>query len=338
MVAVHRWCRFVSAALAFALVLGMMPALAVGDATSNTVTVNVHVTDTDPPLNLNGMTADEASAAIVSACATPTLAPLAAVAAGTTSTLDVTDAVTLDVSGMVTAAVDATAETTITPVWDPDPAAIAAFVDGIASTVNHPAVNATRKMVGRRFTVTSQIDGVTVDKTGAASAISNAITAEIAAGGSAQPTVTIPVTTVAASVTTANIGKTIVVVLGTRYLYLYNGAKLQKKYRCAVGQPRYPTPRGIWKVVKKVKNPVWHNPWDPWSMGMPAVIRYGRNNPLGTRAMYLSAPGIRIHGVPASENSSIGHAASHGCIRLKNSNAVQLYPLVPVGTPVYIVK
>jgi L,D-transpeptidase ErfK/SrfK len=71
---------------------------------------------------------------------------------------------------------------------------------------------------------------------------------------------------------------------------------------------------------------------------MPAVIRSGRNNPLGTRALYLNAPGIRIHGVPPGENSSIGRAASHGCIRLNNANAIILFPLVSVGTPVYIVK
>jgi lipoprotein-anchoring transpeptidase ErfK/SrfK len=338
MIAARRSVRFVSATLAFALVLGTMPALAMADPTTGVVTADVHIAGADPALNLKGMTADQAAAAIASACATPTLAPLGVVAAGTTSTLDVTGAVTCDMDAMVTAALAATSDMTLTPAWAPDPAAVAAFVANVARHVNRPAVDARRTIVKRRLKLVGQIDGVAVDTAGAISAISDAITHEIAAAGTAQPTLTIPMVTVVAKITTTNIGKTIVVVLGQRYLYLYSGAKLQKKFRCAVGQPRYPTPVGTWKVVKKVKNPVWHNPYDRWSLKMPAVIRSGRNNPLGTRAMYLSAPGIRIHGIPASENGSIGHAASHGCIRLKNSNAVILYPLVPVGTPVYIVR
>jgi lipoprotein-anchoring transpeptidase ErfK/SrfK len=336
MVAPPRWMRYLSASLAFALVLGTMPALAAADPATGQVTAVVHVAGTD--LNLSGLDATAAASAIAVACATPTLAPLTVVAAGQTSTLGVAGAVSLDVSGMVTAALEATSETTITPAWVPSPTAIAAFVSGIAKKVNRAPVNAKRTVVKSRLKLTAQVGGVAVDQAGAVSAISAAITAEIAAGGTAQPTVTVPTTALVAKVTTANIGKAILVVIHERNLYLYSGAAVQKKIRCAVGQSRYPTPTGTWKIVKKVANPVWHNPWDAWSRKMPAVIRSGRNNPLGTRALYLNAPGIRIHGIPASENSSIGHAASHGCIRLKNSNAVILFPLVSVGTPVYIVK
>jgi lipoprotein-anchoring transpeptidase ErfK/SrfK len=320
-----------------ALVLGTMPALAAADQTTGVVTADVHIAGADPALNLNGMTAAQAAAAMVSACATPTMAPLTVVAAGGTSTLDVTGAVTCDMDAMLAAALDATSDTTLTPAWGANPAAITAFVTGIAKRVNRAAVNARRTIVKRRLKIVSQIDGVAVNVAAAVATISAAVDNEIAAGGSAQPTVTLA-TTLPAKVTTANIGKTIVVVIGERYLYLYNGAKLQKKFRCAPGQPRYPTPKGVWKIVQKVKNPVWRNPWAPWSMKMPAVIRSGRNNPLGTRALYLNAPGIRIHGVPPGENHTIGTAASHGCIRLRNSDAVTLFPLVSVGTPVYIVK
>ncbi len=57
---------------------------------------------------------------------------------------------------------------------------------------------------------------------------------------------------------------------------------------------------------------------------------------MGTRALYITAPGlIRIHGTPA--DSSIGSYASHGCIRMHNSEIEQLYPMVDVGTRVIIV-
>src|SRR5438445_4485724 len=95
------------------------------------------------------------------------------------------------------------------------------------------------------------------------------------------------------------------------------------------------TPIGTWQVVGKELHPVWINPGDAWAASMPPVIPPGPDNPLGLRALRLSAPGILIHGTP--EDSSVGHYASHGCIRMHEADAIALYPLVPVGTPVFIV-
>ncbi len=67
---------------------------------------------------------------------------------------------------------------------------------------------------------------------------------------------------------------------------------------------------------------------------MPAYIPPGPGNPLGTRALYLNAPGIRIHGTYNS--ASIGTYASHGCIRMLIGDSEALFPLVPVGTKVII--
>jgi lipoprotein-anchoring transpeptidase ErfK/SrfK len=69
---------------------------------------------------------------------------------------------------------------------------------------------------------------------------------------------------------------------------------------------------------------------------MPATIGPGPNNPLGTRALNLNASGIRIHGTTA--NSSIGTAASHGCMRMHRWDIEDLYDRVEVGTPVLIVR
>ena len=81
----------------------------------------------------------------------------------------------------------------------------------------------------------------------------------------------------------------------------------------------------------------WHNPaLDSWGAGLPAVVPGGPGNPMGTRALYITAPGlIRIHGTTTP--SSIGTYASHGCIRMHNEEIEQLYELVPVGTKVIIV-
>jgi lipoprotein-anchoring transpeptidase ErfK/SrfK len=61
----------------------------------------------------------------------------------------------------------------------------------------------------------------------------------------------------------------------------------------------------------------------------------GPGNPLGTRWMGLSAPGVGIHGTP--DAASIGYSASHGCIRMRIPDAETVFAHVSVGTPVFIV-
>ena len=61
----------------------------------------------------------------------------------------------------------------------------------------------------------------------------------------------------------------------------------------------------------------------------------GPNNPLGTRWMGISSPGIGIHGT--DEPASIGYSDSHGCIRMQVPQAEWLFDHVDIGTPVYIV-
>jgi hypothetical protein len=132
-----------------------------------------------------------------------------------------------------------------------------------------------------------------------------------------------------------DLGYTIVIRLSELKLYLYDGIKLAKTYPVAAGQPSYPTPQGNWRIVAKAENPTWVNP-DPdgWGADLPKVIGPGPGNPLGTHAMYLDAPGIRIHGTYAA--SSIGTFASHGCVRMYLDDVEELFSIVPVGTPAYI--
>jgi lipoprotein-anchoring transpeptidase ErfK/SrfK len=117
-------------------------------------------------------------------------------------------------------------------------------------------------------------------------------------------------------------------------VYLYKAGKVVHTLNVAVGMPRWPTPNGNWKVIDKQSMPTWRNPHTSWSSGMPHSIAPGPRNPLGLRAIYLSAPGIRIHGTSAYY--SIGRRASHGCIRVRNSDIVGFFPKISVGTPVLI--
>ena len=54
---------------------------------------------------------------------------------------------------------------------------------------------------------------------------------------------------------------------------------------------------------------------------------------MGTRRLELG-DGYGIHGTDHPE--SIGQSVSHGCVRMRNEDIEKLYPMVPVGTPVYI--
>jgi lipoprotein-anchoring transpeptidase ErfK/SrfK len=101
----------------------------------------------------------------------------------------------------------------------------------------------------------------------------------------------------------------------------------------AVGQPAYPTPTGNFRIVMKQRNPTWFPPDSPWAAGLGPVPP-GVSNPLGTRWMGTSAPGIGIHGTPVP--SSVGTRASHGCVRMYIHDAERLYQLVDIGTPVII--
>jgi lipoprotein-anchoring transpeptidase ErfK/SrfK len=132
------------------------------------------------------------------------------------------------------------------------------------------------------------------------------------------------------------LGHTLVVRLSKNKLYLYKGLNKKKVYRVATGSPGYPTPRGEWTIWHKAVNPTWINPApNGWGAGMPRSIPGGPNGPLGTRALYLDAPGIRIHGTP--NPGSIGTYASHGCIRMLMSDVEELYEIVDVDTQVLII-
>jgi lipoprotein-anchoring transpeptidase ErfK/SrfK len=152
-----------------------------------------------------------------------------------------------------------------------------------------------------------------------------------------EPSVRFDMRPLAPSITTSELGYTIVVRQSELKLYLYKGLDLVKTYPVATGQPAYPTPNGDWSIVNKVENPVWVNPApDGWGADMPATIPAGPGNPLGTHALYLDAPGIRIHGT--YDSSSIGTYASHGCIRMYIPDVQELFGIVSIGTPVHIVN
>ena len=125
----------------------------------------------------------------------------------------------------------------------------------------------------------------------------------------------------------------IVVDLGDLKLYLYRDGKLIKSYSVATGSSTYPTPTGSYVVTSKVMNPTWFPPNSDWAKDAEPIPP-GVANPLGTRWIGTSAPGVGIHGTP--DDSSIGSYASHGCIRMHIWEVEQLFEYVVIGMPVII--
>jgi len=146
--------------------------------------------------------------------------------------------------------------------------------------------------------------------------------------------IVLPFRDVAQSVTRRQFGPVIVIHRGANKLFLYDGMKPWRTFAVATGQAIYPTPLGRFDIVVKWKNPWWYPPDSPWAKGAKPIPP-GPGNPLGTRWMGLSSPGVGIHGTP--DPASLGYSASHGCIRMYIPYAEWLFDHVDVGTPVFIV-
>jgi lipoprotein-anchoring transpeptidase ErfK/SrfK len=136
------------------------------------------------------------------------------------------------------------------------------------------------------------------------------------------------------AVTRRNFGPVIVIHRGENRLFLYDGMRFERLFPVATGQTQYPTPLGRFKIVVKWRSPWWYPPASPWAQGSKPIPP-GPGNPLGTRWMGLSAPGVGIHGTPS--DGSIGYSVSHGCIRMHIPEAEWLFDHVDIGTTVFIV-
>ena len=136
------------------------------------------------------------------------------------------------------------------------------------------------------------------------------------------------------AVTRQNFGPVIVIHRGGNLLNLYSGMRPWRTFGVATGQTAYPTPLGRFQIVVKWRNPTWFPPNSPWAAGAEPIPP-GPGNPLGTRWMGLSAPGVGIHGT--YQDGSIGYSVSHGCIRMHIPDAEWLFNHVEIGTTVYIV-
>jgi lipoprotein-anchoring transpeptidase ErfK/SrfK len=212
-------------------------------------------------------------------------------------------------------------------------AVLARTVANVALVVDRPARPARVVASATSLHVVPEKTGVAVDQP--------ALRAELATAllRPTEPrTLSVPTRTVDPRWTTATLPKRypafILVDRGSFTLRLYRGLKLAKTYPIAVGQAGLETPAGLYRINDKQVDPSWHVPNSAWAGSLAGrIIPPGPSDPIKARWMGFW-DGAGIHGT--DETWSIGHAASHGCIRMTIADVEQLYPLVPLGTPIYV--
>jgi lipoprotein-anchoring transpeptidase ErfK/SrfK len=114
--------------------------------------------------------------------------------------------------------------------------------------------------------------------------------------------------------------------LSDRQLRVLQGGTLLRSYAVAIGQDRYPTPKGTFSIGRIVWNPRWVPPKAPWAKGKTAKEPGDPDNPMGKVKLFFKEPDYYIHGTQAEE--SLGQAASHGCVRMANADVVEVAQLV----------
>jgi lipoprotein-anchoring transpeptidase ErfK/SrfK len=186
------------------------------------------------------------------------------------------------------------------------------------------------------LTQVAGVNGMTVDSGRLGARILHAL----AATGGAR-TLTVPAHVVKPKVTTAELASAnpayIVIERSAFRLRFYDHLKLASTYEIAVGMEGLETPAGLHHIEWKQVDPPWYVPNKAWAGALAGtVVPPGPGDPLKARFMSFEG-GAGIHGIDPSEYSSIGHDASHGCVRMRIPDVIALYSKTPVGTPVYIV-
>src|SRR3954452_13187494 len=302
------------------------------DTTPTTTTTTTTAAQVVPPgvtierIEVGGLTADAAVAAVEQAYAVPLTLHFAATSISVSPSL-LGGRVSADTA--VARALTVAPNTPLSLRGGYDANLVRGFLDKLSKRFDRKPVSSSLFLRAQRPYVTKPVIGRTIDRSKAFLAIAGELVHATRAPIVLKAKLTQP------PVTPKTIGPVILIRRGANKLTLYNGAKVVRSFTVATGQNIYPTPLGRFQIVVKWENPWWSPPASPWAKGLKPVPP-GPNNPLGTRWMGLRTPGVGIHGT--DEPASIGYSLSHGCIRMLVPQAEWLFNHVDVGTPVFIIS
>lgn len=122
---------------------------------------------------------------------------------------------------------------------------------------------------------------------------------------------------------------------GEHKVRVWRRLRVVRRYKVAVGQSAWPTPEGHFRVRSMQVNPSWSVPTSSWagSLGGSVIPGGSAENPLKARWIGITGS-VGFHGT--ADLWSLGSNASHGCIRMRVPDVINLYRRVSIGTPVYI--
>jgi lipoprotein-anchoring transpeptidase ErfK/SrfK len=213
-------------------------------------------------------------------------------------------------------------------------AAVIRLLDKVRGSVERPAKDASVKISGSGVSQVPGSEGLAIQ----ASALHRQINAAIISP-SAERTFVARTHHTEPKVTTEDLKHrygTVIVINRNRFrLRLFKELKLSQTYPIAVGQVGLETPAGQYKIANKAINPAWHVPNSPWAGKLAGKVIPGDDPTNPIKARWLGVyDGVGIHGT--TDDASIGHNASHGCIRMHIPDVEKLYDEVPVGAAIYI--
>jgi lipoprotein-anchoring transpeptidase ErfK/SrfK len=215
-------------------------------------------------------------------------------------------------------------------------AAVRALTAQVRAAVDRPARDAAVQPSTTGLTTVPEAPGTAVNSPLLGTRIEHALT-----GIAQSRTVTVPTRPLSPKVTISQLAARypayIVIDREAFQLRFYDRLKLADTYPIAVGMQGLETPPGLYHVQWKQVDPPWYVPKSAWAGALAGkVIPPGPEDPLKARFMSFDG-GAGIHGIDPSEYGTIGHDASHGCVRMTIPDVIALYSRTPVGTPVYIV-
>ena len=334
------------AVLLLALAGGAVAAYAYDSSRDDVIAEGVTVAGVD----VGGMKAAEARRAVAGRLDEPLTEPISVARAGRRFTLSAEDAgVRADIAGMVDQALEESRDgnifTRVTRdlgggeenVRVParisyDEVAVAGLVARVEKRMNRPAKDAEVE-----FPSMERIESKRGLKVRGAQ-LERRIADALAVPG-AERRIRIPAKRIQPKVTTAELEEKYKVVLvadrSSFQLHLYERLKLSRSYTVAVGALGFDTPAGLYHIQNKAVNPAWSVPNSDWAGELAGTVVPGGvpENPLKARWLGIY-DGAGIHGTDVT--SSLGTAASHGCIRMSIPEVIELYDKVPVGAPIYI--
>jgi hypothetical protein len=122
----------------------------------------------------------------------------------------------------------------------------------------------------------------------------------------------------------------VVVSVENRRVSVFRNGRLRSSFRAVVGAPDTPTPRGLFAIYERVRQPDPNGFLGPFALHLTSHSRVLDN--------YGGGPGrVAIHGRGgASLYDPLGSARSHGCIRVGSGRIVALARMLPLGTPVRV--